>query len=205
MNKKHSLVALVASGLMLLNSTTVSAGSGEFDAANQYPGVGAIIVPDFAPFPICSGVLVDELVFLTAGHCTDDIAVFWEFLDASKGVWVSFQPNPYELATCHPNADFAADCGWVRAADVLVGDVPAFNPPPWAENVDDIGALILASAQPSDHVAQVVNDIDAIEELLQGIRNKDIQLTAVGYGGTPIFPDFPWPSTCDSIFRYTHR
>lgn len=45
---------------------------GKLDSPNQYSNVGALVIsiPGDGNFQVCSGTLIGERVFLTAGHCT---------------------------------------------------------------------------------------------------------------------------------------
>lgn len=74
----------VLTSCLLLVANLSDAGTGKFDADNLYPSVGAIIAPEFRFFPLCSGVLIEESVFLTAGHCIPTIAPLFE---TTGGVW----------------------------------------------------------------------------------------------------------------------
>jgi hypothetical protein len=83
------------------------------DAFNLFPNVGALIfVAEPNDFGIppgvvtqCSGTLIDERVFLTAGHCVATAATFGTapFIKA----FVSFSPNALDRSTWRTVADFA--------------------------------------------------------------------------------------------------
>jgi hypothetical protein len=51
--------------------------NGEYDEANVHANVGAMILlpPDNILYPLCSGSLIHQQVFLTAGHCTDFVSL----------------------------------------------------------------------------------------------------------------------------------
>jgi len=53
----------------------------------EHTNVGAMVVdyPGYGPYQVCSGTLIHERVFLTAGHCTDGLDAY-----GIETVWVNF-------------------------------------------------------------------------------------------------------------------
>jgi secreted trypsin-like serine protease len=69
------MVVIAALAALLLMALPVGAITwGELDKG-RHPNVGAMVVyyTDYGFWQRCSGTLIDERVFLTAGHCTDGI------------------------------------------------------------------------------------------------------------------------------------
>src|SRR5262245_4392545 len=98
MPRIHRLVgSLVVVALLAAGSMTVRAiVYGFVDTGNTFSNVGAFVVraPSGRIFPICSGTLIAEDVFLTASHCT----VFFEqdLIPLGYTAFVSFDnPIPF--------------------------------------------------------------------------------------------------------------
>jgi Trypsin len=145
-----------------------------------HPNVGALIVDfeeepgeeDEGPQHICSGTLIDEDLFLTAGHCTS-------FLTPKDEVFVSFatdvDPIPKKLlpgeATTHP--DFGHDQS--NPFDIAVVDLDR-----------EVTGLT-----PAD-----LPEIGLLDQMAASGTLKGSEYTAVGYGvhepelggGPPRFP-----------------
>lgn len=92
MRKTPTLLAALAGVLILTGSPSQAITYGQPDG-NGHPNVGALIAEWRDPGvkeQLCSGTLVDEDVFLTAGHCT----AFLESIGIeSDEVWVSFDQD----------------------------------------------------------------------------------------------------------------
>lgn len=77
---------LIAAGVAALAAAPASAITGGSLDGSAHPAVG-LLVADLGsgPVPDCSGSLVSPTVFITAAHCTGNLA--------SGRVWVSFDPH----------------------------------------------------------------------------------------------------------------
>ena len=97
---------------------------------NAHPNVGLLIRKlGNAYRPICSGTLVSEEVFLTAGHCTDSLE------ENQEDAYVTFRSGPpFSVAeflpgTPYGHPDLSADIGVVvlndRVTDILPARIPS--------------------------------------------------------------------------------
>jgi hypothetical protein len=71
------LLALIVGALLLTSPPAKAITYGFVDSNNTFSNVGAFIVKSPTTgqiFPICSGTMITENVFLTASHCT----IFYE-------------------------------------------------------------------------------------------------------------------------------
>ena len=170
---KKVTVAVVLT-LVLVLSTFGIAGAisdGELDG-NGHPYVGLMVAQDGLGNPLwrCSGTLLSETIFLTAGHCTESPAAhveIWFDADVESGIPANGYPftgdvggTPYTHPQYNPNAFFLFDLG------VVVLD----SPMPMAE----YGAL------PQQ---------DVLDQMAQRRGKQDVTFTAVGYGLQESFPD----------------
>ncbi len=144
----------------------------------EHTNVGAMMVERAdggETYPICSGTLVHERVFLTAGHCTQALQARLEsgwYVDK----WVSFAQNPAE------NADRREVQDIITHPDYYWG--PQSNP-------HDVGVLILAEPVTDIQPAalpyeEFLDDLGAAGLLNQG--KTKAKFTVVGYGGTLDWP-----------------
>lgn len=139
----------------------------------EHTNVGAMVVdwPGYGPYQVCSGTLVHERVFLTAGHCTSG----WE---------------PYEIETFWVNFDENA----LNESTLL--EVEAVIPHPdyyWGptSNPHDVGVLILKEPV-TDIDPAALPDEGFLDELKKdGLLNQGkekAKFIVVGYGGTLYWP-----------------
>ena len=155
-----------AAALTLLMSAPASGITFGQPDGNGHPTVGALVARLHAGgslIPICSGTMVSERVFLTAGHCTFLPDVF-------------FGPGNYDLG-----ATFLTDLSSLDATDVTFGEGhthPAFfpNAPTGSKKAVDVGVLVLAS-DPG-----VGWSLLPSEGLLDEIDVRSASFTTVGYG-----------------------
>jgi V8-like Glu-specific endopeptidase len=162
-------------GTLALVFGTVGAATavtdGELDG-DGHPYVGIMVAQDAKGNPLwrCSGTLISEKLFLTAGHCTESPAEkveIWFDADVESGIPSNGYPftgdiggTPYTHPDYDPNAFYLYDLGVV----VLKGSM----------KMPQYGAL------PSQ---------DQLDRLASRRGQQDVSFTAVGYGLQQSFPD----------------
>jgi Trypsin len=181
------LIALAVGVLILSTRRAAAITYGFIDSTNQFSNVGAFIVKSSRTgqiFPICSGTMITDNVFLTAGHCTD----YFNSVLAPAGytAFVSLdQSIPFGPLT-------SGTTNLLAVAHVVTN--PNFNQS--QSDPGDIGVLILQS-----HVGGVPSAAlpacGILDQLAaqNGLRNA--VFTPVGYGlqnrvvggGVPFFQD----------------
>jgi secreted trypsin-like serine protease len=176
-----TLVLVLAVGIVPAAAIT----GGEPDGYG-HPNVGAILVPPPSgsgledPIDMCSGTLVSEEVFLTAGHCTDFleyliwVAEAFELSDVS----VSFAPSAYE------------DSESVPVVEIITHPDYVANPGGMGVGDPDVGVLILGesvSVMPAALPDEgFLDNLRAEGRLRQ--RGEAAKFTVVGYGVTLEWP-----------------
>jgi hypothetical protein len=164
---------MVALLTMLALTVPVSAiTNGEPDGDN-HPHVGLMVADDEDGNPLwrCTGTLISETVFLTAGHCTEPPAV-------KATIWFA--------EDVETTPDFGTPAGYPFEGDV---DGDTFTHPdydPAAFFLYDLGVVVLDDPVEMDEYGQLP-DLG----VLDGIKGKDKKgaLTAVGYGLQEINPN----------------
>jgi len=178
---------------------------GLIDVPNLFPHVGALLivgVPNDVGFPVgvvafCSGTLIDERVFLTAGHCTGpgSFAPLPPFIQ----VFVSLSPNALDPSTwrsvveqiTHPSIP---PCPPPLGCDPTTQDVfHALDP-----GISDIGLAFLAEPVRGIRPARLAT-VDALESRAAA----RLPMIFVGYGFTHLGPgnEVPPPSEWDGWRR----
>jgi hypothetical protein len=174
MLKKKSLlvVVLVIAVLVGIVGSAAAVKNGELDG-DDHPFVGLMVAQDSAGNPLwrCSGTLLSETLFLTAGHCTESPAAhveIWFDSDVESGIPANGYPftgnvggTPYTHPDYNPNAFFLYDLG------VVVLD----NPMPMSE----YGAL---------------PQLDVLDQYKTQRGQSKLTFTSVGYGLQQINPVF---------------
>jgi hypothetical protein len=185
MSKQQATMILMT--LLLLCSTgALTAGTGEKDTANLYSNVGALALRDNVDggvFQVCSGVLIDSEVFLTAGHCTAWVEPWREFFESGDLEFiVTFQPDFYQDAS-PPNINPA---NFIVADDFVTHPLYGLN----RANSYDLSVLIL----PADSTTSIVPAQLPVEGFLdevkkgggkKGALEDRILLELAGYGAVP--------------------
>jgi secreted trypsin-like serine protease len=181
-NQFHKFVMVSLMAFVLLTShfgQAMAITYGQIDTTNQYSNVGAIMIsiPGEGNFEFCSGTLIGEREFLTAGHCTYFLAnnVAAGFFGI-ENVKVSFDP----LDSTQP-ASFWDIEAFVTHPDFKLTTANAFA---------DIGIVIL-SKSPGITPAQLasVSFLDQLKTngaLIQG--QSQTSFTVVGYGAQLNWP-----------------
>jgi hypothetical protein len=172
MRKKAGLLLLSLILILLTAIPVVAITNGEPDAG-RHPFVGLMVADDAYGNPLwrCSGTLISETVFLTAGHCTEPPA-------ARATIWFA------EDVEATP--DFGTPAGYPFEGDV---DGTTFTHPdydPAAFFLYDLGVVVLDEPVFMDEYGELP-DLG----VLDGIKGNDKKaaLTAVGYGLQEINPN----------------
>lgn len=162
-------------GTLALVFGTVGAATavtdGELDG-DGHPYVGLMVAQDAKGNPLwrCSGTLISEKLFLTAGHCTESPAAkvqIWFDADVESGI---------------------PDNGYPLKGDV--GGIPHTHPDydPNAFNLYDLGVVELKGSMKMDEYGALPEQ-DVLDRLATRRGQQDLTFTAVGYGLQEAFPD----------------
>jgi hypothetical protein len=155
--------------IVVLPATAITWG--ELDT--EHDNVGAMVVdwPGFGPFQVCSGTLIHERVFLTAGHCTYDLDTF-----GIETVWVNFD-------------EYALNSGSLLLVEEVVTHPDYYWGP--TSNPHDVGVLILAEPATGIEVANLP-DLGFLDQLRKDGKlnqgKEKAKFTLVGYGGVLDWP-----------------
>lgn len=160
--------------ILLAIATPATAINWGWPDGGQHPNVGAIMFysDDWGMWlPFCSGTLIGERIFLTAGHCTSG--------ELPEYIRVSFHEDPTTL-----------DENQLLKVEAVITH-PQYNAWRPRSNNYDVGALILEDPV-SGIVPATVADIGFLDELRKAglLRQgkEEADFTVVGYGGTLIWP-----------------
>lgn len=188
MIKPLALSAVVIAALALGSVRLAAITYGFVDTTNAFSNTGAFIVKSPATgqiFPICSGTLIAEDVFLTASHCT----AFFELDLAPRGftAFVSFdQSIPFgSLTTPLTNL--------IPVTDVVTN--PAFNQA--QGDSGDIAVLLLDPGDTQGIPAATLPAANLLNRLAAARDLDGVPFTNAGYGvqnrvvggGVPFFQD----------------
>jgi hypothetical protein len=175
--KKRSVLLGLVLVLLVGAAPALAITWGLPDEDNLYENVGAMIASfEDETYPVCTGTLIDEKVFLTAGHCTDYVE-FGLAEGTIKAVYVSFDYDP-----------MARGAKWLDVAEIITHPDYWWGP---TSNPHDVGVLILdkpakkvtpATLPPEGFLDQLLAD----GELHDG--SDRARFTVVGYGGTLYWP-----------------
>jgi hypothetical protein len=177
---------------------------GVIDVLNLFPQVGALLIvgsPNDVGFPVgivafCSGTLIHERVFLTAGHCTgpSSFAPLPPFVQA----FVSLSPNALDPSTWRPVVEHVTHpsippCPPPSGCDPTTQDV--FHAPD--PGISDIGLEFLAEPVRGIRPAKLA-EVGALES-----RAARFPMIFVGYGFPNLGPGggIPPVSTWDGWRR----
>jgi secreted trypsin-like serine protease len=170
--KRASILALLVLILAVGALPAAAITRGQLDG-NAHPNVGAMVVfyTDYGYWQRCSGTLIHERVFLTAGHCTDGI----EDETDIESIWVNFDP-------------YALNEGSMLAVDEVITH-SAFD---WgSSDPHDVALLILSEPADIDPAPLLglgmLGDLKKDRTLREG-GPDGAQFTVVGYGGTVEWP-----------------
>ena len=215
---KRTIVGAVAcaAALTALCATSVSAITYGAPDAGEHPYVGFMIffVPSDPGWFSCSGTLLDEDTFLTAGHCTFDIGVDGADSDPSGGtdVWVTFDETE-TLAGWPARADYPDEASLYAARSAWLDANPLYTPgtaipsPDYDEFASfpvnsDVGVVELDKPQSMSKYG-VLAPLGTAEVLAGTANSRNTNLVeTVGYGIQSVQPH---PADVESRFKSTSR
>lgn len=182
MKKTALILAIVVILTMALAGTALAITDGELDDGG-HPNVGLMIALTENDEPLwrCSGTMLSETVFLTAGHCVEEPA-------AKAEIW--FEDGPVAWGSWDPDANptCAGETGYPCQGDVsgTTHVYPGYLTGPWWMN--DVGVVVLDEPYEFDEYGALpeVGQLDALKT--KRGQNKTF-FTAVGYGMQKSFPD----------------
>ncbi|MGD8490255.1 MAG: trypsin-like serine protease [Anaerolineae bacterium] len=172
MRSKFWISLAVVAVVLTMVVPAMAITDGELDG-DGHPYVGLMVAQDGAGNPLwrCSGTLLSETLYLTAGHCTEPPAAhveIWFDADVESGIPENGYPftgdvggTPFTHPQYDPNAFYLYDLG------VVVLDNPMV--------MDDYGKL---------------PEQDQLDSLKTRRGKQDTTFTAVGYGLQRINPVF---------------
>jgi secreted trypsin-like serine protease len=185
MRRAILLLATMALAILAASGVAQAIINGELDVGEDaHPYVGALVTEfevaegQFELVPVCSGTLISPTVFLTAGHCVEELV-----LDEDLPTYVSFDPT-YELGESR-----------------LISGTPYMHP---RYNTQfllfDVGVVVLDEPYRTGAGYAKLPEAKRVDTLEKGTL-----LTAVGYGATdwdvgggqpqPVYPDDRYRAT----------
>lgn len=143
------------------------------DTKNEYSHVGLMVAMNAVGDPMwrCSGTLLSDTVFLTAGHCTSgaDSVEIWFDWDVESGI----PGNGYP---------FGGDVSGTPYTHPEYTDAAFF--------LHDVGIVVLDKPYKSVETYGVMPGVDQLDQLKTNRGGQDVTFTAVGYGLQQINPVF---------------
>jgi hypothetical protein len=185
------------------------------DGEHPYVGFMISFVPSEPGWFSCSGTLIDEDTFLSAGHCVFDIGTEGVDTGPSGGsdVWVTFAPEDV-LAGWPAREDYeteealyAARSAWLDANPAFVNGTaypdPAYDDFASFPENHDLGVVELDQPVPMATYG-VLAPLGAAEELAgdTGKGRNDALVETVGYGVQSVHPH---PMEVDTRYKSTSR
>lgn len=177
---RRTFVLLAALALALALALPAGAITDGVPDGEGHPYVGLMVAQDADGNPLwrCSGTLISEDLFLTAGHCTEAPADHVE-------IW--FAPGPIEVDPDYPAED-GNRCAGISGYPCLgdVGGTPYTHPQydPDAFWLHDLGVVVLDEPMPMD----VYGALPRLNQLDRLRPRRSTRFTAVGYGLQKAFP-----------------
>ena len=139
-----------------------------------HPYVGLMVAKDAdgAPLWRCSGTLVSDTIFLTAGHCTESPA-------ASATIWFESDIQSNQQALGYPN-------GGATSVDGSVYTHPQFESNTFY--LHDLGVVVLNNPVVKETYG-ALPQLKVLDVYKKGKNKNDLYFSSVGYGMQKSFPD----------------
>jgi hypothetical protein len=187
---RNKMLLTLFSVLVILAVAVFPVGAisdGEKDG-NGHPFVGLMLAQDADGNPLwrCSGTLLSDSLYLTAGHCTESPAAHVEIFFAAGPIAVD--SNYVSIGAGGTACANPAVTGYPCHGDV--GGTPHTHPlyDPNAFFLHDAGVVVLDEAFPMSTYGRLpqANQFDSFKNKR---GQQDVTFTAVGYGLQKSFPD----------------
>lgn len=162
---RRLLTVAAVVGLLLVLAVPASAiVFGEPDG-NDHPFVGSMVlhIPGEGLFQWCSGTLISETVFLTAGHCIAPVDSVLASIPGAE-LLVTFDPTISEGGTFYTGT-------WYTHPDFASGGL---------SDLFDVGVIVLDQSPGIEPASLPTANL--LDELKDSKVLKDTRFTAVGYG-----------------------
>lgn len=145
---------------------------------NDHPFVGLMVAKDADGTPLwrCSGTLISERLFLTAGHCTEAPA-------ASATIWFEEDVDAIDQPGANDPDDYPH--GGPTTVDGTVHTHPDYDPS--AFYLYDLGVVVLDERVRMDAYGSLPEE-GTLDRFVTQRGLQDARLTAVGYGLQKINP-----------------
>jgi hypothetical protein len=186
--KKTFVSILLALVLILSTGGIASAISDGEKDGNGHPYVGLMLAKDADGNPLwrCSGTMLSDTVYLTAGHCTEAPAVSAEIFFSAGPIPVD--PNYVSIAAGGTGCANPAVTGYPCFGDAsgTTYTHPDFNSATFF--LHDVGVVVLNTPYPLSGYGALPT-VDQLDGLKTKRGQKEVTFTAVGYGLQKSFPD----------------
>ena len=179
--RKSLLAATALAGLVIATAAPAAAITGNYVEDYEHPYVGLVTTfdADGEFLGRCSGSLLTPTVFLTAGHCTDDVATAVVYFQQDAGV-------NYDPATeLDPVTGYPEFCAGDTLGDVCATSDEAYN---WGfddfagfPDTKDLGLVILDQPIMLDEYGSLAA-VGSLDRLATRQGRQDVLFTASGYG-----------------------
>jgi trypsin len=180
------VVAIAILALVVAPAAAVQYGQPD---GNGHPYVGLVVFFDSNKVPLwrCTGTLLSETVFLTAGHCTG-IDPALGFGPTSAAIW--FDPGPIPVGDwAGPGTTCTGHTGYPCTGDAsgTPHPHPGWNGFLTLPNTHDIGVVVLDAPHPMASYGTVA-PVGFLDSLASKRGQQDTSFTVVGYGLQSVKP-----------------